>query len=69
MSRFFRLLLISAAFTGGLALALHYTRRRPTPHPATAPAPDAPPQSLQVEADDLPETEREALLRELAGQL
>ncbi len=67
MSRFFRTLLISAAFTGGLALALHYRRRQAATQPE--PAPEAPPQALQVEADDLPEAEREALLRELADQL
>ncbi len=69
MSKFVRALFISAAATGAFALALTLVRGR-----AEAPAPDAAsaedlPESLQVDADRMPEAQRDALLDELAAHL
>ncbi|WP_456428502.1 hypothetical protein [Rhodocaloribacter sp.] len=69
MSKIVRALLISAAATGAFAVALTLVRgRAEQPAPATPPderAPDA----LMVDADRMPEAQRDALLDELAAQL
>ena len=67
MSKIVRALLISAAATGAFAVALTLVKGRPEkPAPASDErAPDA----LMVDADRMPEAQRDALLDELAAQL
>ncbi len=65
MSKIVRALLISAAATGAFAVALTLVKGRAGRPASDERAPDA----LMVDADRMPEAQRDALLDELAAQL
>jgi len=67
MSKIVRALLISAAATGAFAVELTLVKSRSEkPAPASE---ERAPESLQVDADRMPEAQRDALLDELAAHL
>ncbi|WP_457654222.1 hypothetical protein [Rhodocaloribacter sp.] len=69
MSKIVRALLISAAATGAFAVALTLVKGRAgRPAPALA-SDERAPDALMVDADRMPEAQRDALLDELAAQL